>query len=398
MNKIEKILITTNIFLYISIAIFSYSYVDLNLTLSNIAPINDFVYLMQQLGYFNRFEASVIYLLLITSVFIIFIINLILFSRKKITKKYLKVSAIVSTIILLFSYPFLSSDLFNYMFDAKIIIKYHSNPYAYRPLDFPTDEWLRFMRWIHRYSPYGPLWLGLSIIPATLGFGKFVLNLLTFKIFIAIFHLVNTYLIFKILIKINNKYSLIGTAFYSLNPILLLEGVANAHNDVVLATFLLLPIYFFVINKKVLAYLSLLAGALIKYIPILILPWLIRENLSKNKKVTRLIYINLATMVIFTFIFSTFRISVPFVSGGSTQTQFQAWYLFWTLPFVALTSNIFLFILGIAISIGAAIRYIPFLLTGEWTQPGTIIFMQLAVIVSIVSGFIISIIKKYFIK
>ena len=398
MTTIEKLLLVLNSAVYLALTIFSFAYVDLNLTLSQNKLLLNFVGFMQQLGYFSRPAATLIFTALILTAFTFFIINLYLFFKKRASAAYLKFSIVANTVILIFAYPFLSHDLFNYMFDAKIILNYHANPYTHRPLDFPSDEWLRFMHWVHRYSPYGPLWLLYSLIPATLGFGKFILNFFAFKIFIGIFHLVNSYLIFKILGKINKKYQLLGTAFYALNPILLIEGVINSHNDIVLATFLLLPVYFLTFKKPLLSFVALILGTLIKYIPLLNLPWLIRENFSKNKKIVRFILFNLTTMAIFTFFFSSFNITVPFVSSGATQTQFQPWYLFWTLPLVAVASSIELIILGTAVSLGSAIRYLPYLFTGEWTHPGTLLFMKSSLVASIVIGMLAVVARKFIFK
>ena len=382
MSGLEKILLTVNIVLYVFLAVFSYAYVDLNLTLAQNSQLLSFVGLMQQLGYYHRPQATLIYLILIIFTFSFFIFNLCFFYKSKVSLNYLKASTIINTLILIFAYPFLSSDLFNYLFDAKIILNYHSSPYTNRPLDFPQDEWLRFMRWIHRYSPYGLLWLALSLIPAAAGFGKFILNFLAFKIFIALFHLLNAYLIWKILGKINTKMSTFGTAFYALNPLFLIEGAANAHNDVVLASFMLASVYFVVAGKTLWSYLLLFSGTLVKYIPILNLPWLIWITSSKKKKsVDQLILLNLITMAVFTYLFSSFRITVPFVSSGATQVQFQPWYLFWTLPLVALLPNFSLIIISIGLSIGASLRYLPYLFYGDWTHPNTILFMQSVILI-----------------
>ena len=377
-------------------AIFSYSYVDLNLTISQNKLILSFVDTIQQLGYFNRPQATLIYLLLIIFTFSFFIFNLWLFYKSKIGLNYLQFSTLASTLILVFAYPFLSSDLFNYMFDAKIILKYHASPYTHRPLDFPNDEWLRFMRWVHRYSPYGPFWLGMSIIPAFLGFGKFILNYLTFKIFISSFHLINTYIIYKVLLKTNPKNSIFWTATYAFNPLFLLEGVANAHNDIVLATFLILPIYFLISKKITWSYITLFTGALIKYIPVLNLPPLIFYHLKdmNRHKFRRLIFLNLATMAVFTYLFSSFKITVPFVSSGATQVQFQPWYLFWTLPLIALLDNMFLVIIAIALSLGASLRYLPYLYYGDWSHPQTTNFLQFITVAPLlISALFVLIIK-----
>ena len=390
MSNLEKKLLLVNALLYLLVAIFSYCYVDLNLTISQNPLFLKFVSIAQRFGYYNRPLSTFTYFILIVTAFSFFILNLLLFSKSKLSAKYLKISTLINTIVLILAYPFLSSDLFNYMFDAKIILNYHESPYTHKALDFPQDEWLRFMRWVHRYSPYGPLWLILSIVPAFLGFGKFILNLLMFKIFIGLFHLLNAYLVYKIVGKLKSENQLFATAFYALNPLFLIEGVANAHNDVVLTTFLLAAVYFSVFSKNALSIIFLLTGTLIKYIPILNLPFLIWHLFSKDKNIEKLILLNVITLAIFTFIFSTFRISVPFVSSSGLQVQFQPWYLFWTIPYIALLKNKALIIVAIAVCFGALMRYLPFLYYGNWSMPGVSTFMTLVVMIPLVAALIFS--------
>ena len=399
MSPREKVLLIFNIVIYTSLTVFSYAYVDLNLTLSRSPNILSFTKIMQQLGYYHRPVATLFYLLFLIIAFCFFIFNLYLFYKSKVGINYLISCTLINTAILIFAYPFLSSDLFNYLFDAKIILVYHVSPYIHKPLDFPTDEWLRFMRWTHRYSPYGPLWLLMSLIPAGLGFGKFILNFFAFKIFISLFHLINSFLIFKILTKLNLKFSTFGTAFYALNPLFLIEGVANAHNDVVLATFIILPLYFLVNKKFALSYVSLIAGVAVKYIPILNLPWLIWMNLASPKKdVQQFIILNIITLTIFTYLFSSFRITVPFVSSGATQVQFQPWYLFWTLPLISLIPNVWFVGIAISLSLGASLRYLSYLYYGDWNHYGITQFMTLVTFIPILFFLAFWSVKKFLIN
>jgi len=332
--------------------------------------------MMGNLGYYNRPIASAAFVLIIAVTNLFFILNLWYFIKGKIGKKYLIYSSLLNVIILIFAYPYLSSDVFNYIFDAKIIFYYHLSPYTHRALDFPQDDWIRFMRWTHRYSPYGPLWLIYSLIPYALGLGKFVLTLLTFKLFISVFHLINAYFIYQILKTQKSNIRLFATASYALNPLVLSEAVANAHNDVVLATFLILPIYFLQKGDSVKSIASTLLGTLIKYIPVMSIPWeiicILRKDIFNLKKV---IILNLVTFAVFTYLFSSFKITVPFVSPGSTQVQFQPWYLLWTLPFVPLISEAWLVAISVAISIGASLRYLPYIFNGDWSHPGTTQYM-----------------------
>lgn len=377
------------------LTVFSYAYVDLNLTLSKSPLVLSFVSRMQNLGYYHRTTASLIYSLFLAVAFIQFAVTLYLVYRKKIGKKYLIASTIATTLISIFAYPYLSADLFNYLFDAKIILNYHANPYTHRPLDFPNDEWLRFMRWVHRYSPYGPVWLLLSVVPSVLGFGKFVITLFNFKVLMAAFHLLNCLIIYKILFKLNPKNQMLGTSFYALNPLVLIEGVVNAHNDVVLATFILLPVYLLSNQKPLLSILANIIGTLVKYIPAINLPWLILEFFSNKPNLKRYLVLNLISLALSTFIFSSFKVAVPFISSGSTQIQFQPWYLFWTLPLVAVIVDIRLMILATSICVGASFRYLPYLFYGDWSHPGTILFMQLVTLIPLILVSIIVSFKKY---
>lgn len=378
MTLLEKRLIAINIIIYSLLTVFSYAFVDLNLTLSQNRAVLAFVNSMQFLGYYNRPLSTIIYVLFILIAFSFFIFNLYLLNKQKLSARFVFILAFANFLILVPSYPFLSSDIFNYMFDAKIIVNYHLSPYTSKALDFPNDEWVRFMRWVHRYSPYGPLWLGFSTIPYVLGFGKFITTLLSFKVFIGIFHLINAFLIYKISQSINKNKATFATAVYALNPLFLIEGIANAHNDVLLATMLILPIYFLVKNKNIFAYLSIFAGIFIKYIPLLILPWVVLTSFFKKEtRISKIVYCNLVTMAVFTILFSNFRLTVPFVSSGATQVQFQPWYLFWTLPFISLISNFPLITGSVALSLGASLRYMPFIYYGDWSQPHTIEFMKI---------------------
>lgn len=394
MNLSEKILISFGILAYFLLTVFSYAYVDLNLTLNQNRLALSFISSLQSLGYYNRPLSTIVFILLIIFLFSFFIVNLFLASRNKLTIKYIFTITVLLTVISVFAYPFLSSDVFNYMFDAKILLHYHLSPYTHKALDFPSDDWIRFMRWTHRYSPYGPAWLLLSIFPALLGFGKFILSLLAFKVLAGIFHILNTIIIYRILTKIKSNEILLGVTFYALNPLLLIEGVSNGHNDVVLATSILLTVYFVVYKKVTLSTFIMAIGFLIKYLPVLTLPGLLLIALKKVS-IEKFIILNFIMLLLFTIIVSTFPLTVPFISKGSTQVQFQPWYLFWTIPIVALTGNKRLVLISIAICFGAMFRYIPYLYNGDWSHTGTIQFMEVVTFIPAIILFPLIILHKF---
>ena len=177
-------------FSYLVLFFFSYFWVDLNLTLTSWGPINQILERFKWLGYFNRPLSSRLYLAIILLLVLIQIY--LLFShfihRTSLKKLLLLAGAVV--LISSLAYPFLSHDLFSYLFDAKIIWHYRQNPYQYSPDHFASDPWLRFMHWTHRTCPYGPVWLGYTLIPAIFSFGRFIINFYCLKLLNGLFFFV----------------------------------------------------------------------------------------------------------------------------------------------------------------------------------------------------------------
>src|SRR3989338_4131465 len=169
-----------------SLSVYSFSLIDPNITFFQTKWWEIFRDKMVYFGYYRREMSWIIYLAI---VILLFISHYFFLKRYK-QFDHVKLAIIIGT-ILLFSYPFLSHDFFNYMFDAKVDTVYYKNPYFYKALDFPKDPWLRFMHWTHRTYPYGPLFLLITIIPSFLSFGKFALSFLFFKSTFIIFYILS---------------------------------------------------------------------------------------------------------------------------------------------------------------------------------------------------------------
>ncbi|MCL4390465.1 hypothetical protein M1345_03705 [Patescibacteria group bacterium] len=173
------------------LGVYSYSQIDLNLTLLQTPWFLSFQHLMIQLGYFNRLLSTAIFAGLLLLLFLFYLLLL----RQK-PNLFILVAGVV--VLTLFAYPAFSHDFFNYLFDARIVTHYGQNPYFFKALDFPTDTWTRFMQWTHRTYPYGPIWLALTVPLSYLGFGKFILTVFNFKIMFAAAYVGSVVLIKKL--------------------------------------------------------------------------------------------------------------------------------------------------------------------------------------------------------
>jgi len=325
--------------------VYSFSQVDLNLTLSPHPLYQSFQKNLTTLGYFHRPLSTSIYisiLLLITACYL-----LLARMAKKMSAKQTWLLIILATIILLPSYPAFSHDIFNNIFDARIVTKYGLSPWHYKALDFPADTWIRFMRWTHRPSVYPPIWIGLSLIPSFVGIGKFILTLGLFKVMAALAYLGSAKLIYKISQKLNQNPSL-ALSLYAFNPLVIVESIVNAHMETTMTFFALLSFYLFLTHKKFLSWVFYLTAIGIKFMTFYLAPVLVKGKKYLPHAVT------LGTITTLAFII---------------WYGFQPWYILWTLPFAIFLKKSFLKTLIISMSLAALFWNIPLILFGDFNLP-----------------------------
>jgi len=350
-------------FALILLTVYSFALVDPNLTLVSNNMWVGFRDVMVNLGYHERETSWAFYF-----VIVIFLISFHLYFLRKYNKYNPLRIAIMVSFILLLSYPFLSHDFFNYIFDAKIFTFYHQNPYTHKPLDYPHDAWLRFMHWTHRTYPYGPTWLIVSIVPSFLSFGKFILNFIFFKLLFVSFYFLSVFC----LSKINKKAAI----FFATSPLVIIEGIVNAHNDLIATSFALIGACYLLLSsnhfsnllrsylrndkaKHFFSFVHFLLSAGVKFITI---PTLL---IQKNKdhvlnKISFMLLISLVTYISYT-------------------SEIQPWYflnVFIFLPFYQDTIEDFtIFFSGLIFS------YYPFIRMGDWTDPSRIALKHQIIII-----------------
>ncbi|MBI5356971.1 hypothetical protein HZB78_05200 [Candidatus Collierbacteria bacterium] len=266
--------------LFTLFTIYSYTQVDLNLTLSSNPIYQSIQSQLTNIGYFNRPQSTIIFFSLLTLLSTFYFL-LSAFSEKwYLSHKQLWILIIGSGLILTLSYPAFAHDIFNYIFDARTVVKYGQNPYFTTPLNFPDDDWTRFMRWTHVGSVYPPGWLITTVPFYLLGFGKFTLTLLSFKLLGLISFLSSSWLI----LKIAGRRAWI---LWSFNPMVLIESLSSVHNEITMVAFTLLAFYIIDVKKglalpsarpglikKIAPSLCIIFAGLIKYTSFLLLPFL----------------------------------------------------------------------------------------------------------------------------
>ncbi|MBU2543650.1 hypothetical protein KJ707_03780 [Patescibacteria group bacterium] len=340
-------------------AVFSYSLTAPNLVLSSWSPYWRFQTWMWAIFFNNRQLLTFSFVTLMIALFTTYI---------KIIKSWPKKNHLPWWLPLLIASPLLISnnalsyDVFNYIFNAKMVVVYQANPHLQTALDFAYDNWTRFMHNTHTPAPYFYGWTGLSLLPYFLGGGKFSLTWMAFRLF----NFSSLGLLSFSLVNYLKDRQNIWLPLLLFNPLLLIEVVSNVHNDLWMmapALVAMLLISREKTNKNIFLSLALLLlSASIKLATLMLFPlWLVLVSPWKKiwPKLHDLILDNwpLLTSVLLFLPLLTLR-----------SKQFLPWYLIWSLVWIPLINKKWKLwkISLVILSISSMFRYIPYLWSGNY--------------------------------
>jgi hypothetical protein len=259
--------------------------------------------------------------------------------------------------ILMFSYPALSHDIFNYLMNAKMVLMYHANPHIRVALDFPFDPWLKFMNNVHTPAPYAYGFTVLSLIPAFIGQYHLKITILLFRLMMVLAF----WLLIKAQWRLADKKERFWVMAFALNPLVLIETVGNIHNDVVMMA-LLLGSFICVLKARagprrwyLAAGILFLLSVSVKYATLMALVglggWYLLQKIKRPVS------------------FGGAQAIAHFLPLLTTRSQrFLPWYLIWPLSFVPLTKEPLIRETMLLFSFTGLLAYIPYLYTGEYSQ------------------------------
>jgi len=335
--------------LALSLLLYSFTQVDLGMTLTQVSIWQSFQKQFQYVGYFNRPLSTLLFISILSAYFLAYIGVLWAVLKRKISSKTMWLAIIVTAGILVFSYPAFSYDFFNYLFTAKTVLVYHKNPYLVIPLQFAgVDPWLSFMHWTHLPSAYTPLWILVTLPPFFFGFGYFLLLLWGLKAVMVGAYIFTIIGIGKILEKVDREYMYIGMASFAFNPLIIIESLVSSHNDIVMMALAVWAIVFFQQKKRWISWILLSLSIGMKLMTIFLIP----SFMTGWKRNTMLIFMSIGFMAVL------------------FQREVLSWYWVWIVPFISLVPRKWnVCIISYGVSIGLLLRYAPFLYYGNWDPP-----------------------------
>lgn len=218
-----------------------------------------------------------IFIIILTIVYLIISLNAKKDNNIKKAFLFIILISVLSGIIL----PNNSTDVFYYMgvgrLDAKYDVDIYESNFNEKQKEYLDDEIVAKSPEINHKFIYGVVWEKICKFVGSIPINSELILLYIFKILNIIVHILNCYLIYKITKSKKLLY------LYSLNPLVLFEGIINCHNDIYLILFMLIAIYLKKRDKIGLATLSIAIGSMIKYTPIIILPYILIDKKWKEK-------------------------------------------------------------------------------------------------------------------
>ncbi|HXH99468.1 MAG TPA: glycosyltransferase 87 family protein [Sphingobacteriaceae bacterium] len=196
--------------------------------------------------------------------------------------KYLLIAGISFRLLLLFSVPNLSDDVYRFIWDGRLAAN-GINPFSHLPgeiMQMPavtgiTKELFGLLNSQGYYAIYPPVLQGMFWLTAKLFPVNVFAAIVFMKCMIVIVELGTFYLVIQLLKKLSLPKHL--SLLYILNPLVITELIGNVHFEGVMIFFVLLSFLFLLNYKLQLSAVSLGLGIATKLVPVLFLPLIINK-------------------------------------------------------------------------------------------------------------------------
>ncbi len=239
----------------------------------------------------------------------------------------------LSAVTLMTMYPITATDVFEYVFHSRILVHYGQNPLSTPPMVFKGDPFLKTVNWAQHPSPYGPLWVILTVPGSILGSNDLLSNLYLMRALPVIFYVGSALAIAAILRTKDKPYQVAGTMLFAWNPLVLFDEAGNGHNGIIMMFFALVAIYMLVKKHWLWVIPILVASVLVKFVTaILLLPFLIFCLHAQEGNRNRIVFLIKAALL---SAFLAVILTLPFLTIPSGLLEEANFYSLLAVPTLA---------------------------------------------------------------
>lgn len=291
---------------------------------------------------------------LIISFFLLTALFIFFYSNKYWIQKNSSKLQWLSLIILFFSPPFLSNDVFSYLYYGYNLI-HGQDPYAIPDNKFILNNPFSFYvseLYINTPSVYGPisnLFFAIASLFQSVWISLIVIKLINLFSYMVIYHI----------FKLHNR-----SIPFSIFSLILIECIGQGHNDLWAISFLIISIHFSQIGQSFLSALFLVFMLMTKilYLPLSFIPFILLFQ-QKRKIIPFSLSVIILNMVWY-FLWKD-SIIIPLISGfnmrisGGWADIFHAFFNFISLPVFSMNQlSGFFNMVAVILVLGVSIYYI----------------------------------------
>lgn len=336
---------------------FSYGFLDPNLSLWSNPRFTYFQAPLSYLVYHNRSVATAVFFSIVLLLFFCYAWFFRFGEKFFVSWKKLLFLLICLSAILVFSYPALTHDLFNYITTAKVTFTHHENPYLVMPIEIPNEPYLAFTRAANKVALYGPVWILITAIPHFFGGGNIWRTIISFKLLNAFVYICFSFFIYKVTKNIRN------VIFFAFNPLILIEVLVSGHNDIYMMILALGGLYVWQknrISKKAAGIVLFILSWLVKGSTIVLLPLVFMKKMSWDR----------------VLLIAYCLLSLIFFVVAPLREELYPWYAVWLIAvasFMDLKKRKFIVGFSIVLSFALELRHLPYMWMGYYEGPGPIL-------------------------
>lgn len=276
--------------------------------ISNIGQIKDNFYNLA--GYKALIDTQIPYKLF-DDVFFVFVsafLTVLFFAGYKVVQSskinHLEIIkwSVVFSLLMTISIPSHSSDLYGYIARGAQQSVYGQNPYTntVREINnFKSEPLLLNFTWPSQPATYGPLFIYITKAIVKLSNNNFFLSLINFK-------LLNLIVFLLLVLCILKRKKSEDIYLISWNPLLLIQGLWNCHNDLLCGVLIFFGLYFLQKKNCFWGVFYLIVSSGIKYIALITIPIVflyLLKNKSEKESILHFV-LGLCSGIVFMLIFS----------------------------------------------------------------------------------------------
>lgn len=198
--------------------------------------------------------------------------------------------ALIFQLVVFFSYPILSTDIFSYVFSNRVATEYHQNKWLVSPDHFSNDTFEQFADWKQKTNIYGYVNHLLYLPAEYLGNDGVFSTIVLYKVTTAIFALLTLVLFLKLVSDLSEQKREYYLKLVFWNPLFLLEILGSGHNDIFLLFFILLSLFAWKNKNYIFAGAAIALSVQVKLISIIFFGFYFLKLLQQKKISESLLY------------------------------------------------------------------------------------------------------------